>query len=75
MVEGGKDSASMEEEAAATTSSREVEGSKMEFRIATMGFSTVRMHSCADTVVASSVINVESEMKEEADFLAIEHGA
>ncbi|GMF29273.1 unnamed protein product [Phytophthora fragariaefolia] len=126
MVEGGKDSASMEEQATATTSSREVEGSSeieacvqeesasggdgtvedagvvheegavaqrvrgsgryprqaerttcffKGYRTATMGYATVRMHTCAETVVASSVINVESEMKAQTDFLAIEHVA
>ncbi|GMF18379.1 unnamed protein product [Phytophthora fragariaefolia] len=49
--------------------------SKMEFRIATVGYPTVRMHTSAETVVASSVMNVESEMKVQADFIAIEHVA
>ncbi|POM78780.1 M96 mating-specific protein family, partial [Phytophthora palmivora] len=44
----------------------------MECRIAKMGYSTVRTHTCADTAVASSVINVEAEVKAQADLLAIE---
>ncbi|GMF35719.1 unnamed protein product [Phytophthora fragariaefolia] len=123
VMEGGKDSASMEEQATATTSSSEVEGSsdietcvqeesasggdgsvedagvvREEGAVAqrvrgsgrcprqaersTCFFKGYKWNSellswvtllCAETVVASSVINVESEMKAQTDCLAIEH--
>ncbi|KAJ8569552.1 hypothetical protein ON010_g5708 [Phytophthora cinnamomi] len=48
---------------------------KMEFTIASMGYSCVRAHTCSETVVASSGANVEAEMKAQTDLLAIEHVA
>ncbi|KAE8909486.1 hypothetical protein PF003_g5890 [Phytophthora fragariae] len=50
-------------------------GGTMEFRIASMGYTCVKAHSCSATAVVSSVTNVEAEMKAQADLLAIEHVA
>ncbi|OWY99027.1 hypothetical protein PHMEG_00030045, partial [Phytophthora megakarya] len=48
---------------------------KMEFQIASMGYTCVKTHNCSETAVVSSVTNVEAEMKAQADLLAIEHVA
>ncbi|KAE8878000.1 hypothetical protein PF003_g37799 [Phytophthora fragariae] len=50
-------------------------GGKMEFRIASMGYTCVKAHSWSATAVVSSITNVEAEMKAQADLLAIEHVA
>ncbi|KAG3062890.1 hypothetical protein PC121_g12412 [Phytophthora cactorum] len=48
---------------------------KMEYTIAAMGYTTVRAPKCSDNVVASSIRNVEAEMKAQSDLLAIENVA
>ncbi|KAJ8556684.1 hypothetical protein ON010_g9282 [Phytophthora cinnamomi] len=48
---------------------------KMEFTIASMDYSSVRAHTCSETVVASSGANVEAEVKAQTDLFAIEHVA
>ncbi|KAG3218720.1 hypothetical protein PC129_g10481 [Phytophthora cactorum] len=48
---------------------------QMEYTIAAMGYTTVRAPKCSDNVVASSIRNVEAEMKAQSDLLAIENVA
>ncbi|POM62695.1 hypothetical protein PHPALM_28116 [Phytophthora palmivora] len=46
---------------------------KMKFRISSMGYTCVHTHTCQNTTVASTLINVKAEMRAQADLLAIEH--
>ncbi|RAW29351.1 hypothetical protein PC110_g14293 [Phytophthora cactorum] len=54
---------------------QELQVRKMEYTIAAMGYTTVRAPKCSDNVVASSIRNVEAEMKAQSDLLAIENVA
>lgn len=47
---------------------------KMEYSIASMGYASVRGHTCRDNLIeATTIRDVEDEMKAAADHLAVEH--